>query len=215
MRDLFESIESGDLPKVKVLVTGDKSLLQTIGEYGESPLMHAISVMDRDFAIIEFLVQSGADVNFATDEGYTALHCNIDLNGPSGSGEMPYRVARLLKSRGANLEARNHYGWTPLMRAGLEGTGDEFKALLEVGADFNVIYPDFSMPAFTRGKPLVNIVIPTPTKVKMLIRAGLKPTPAIIDEANRLVAGTKDKESNFYRGTKESIQLLKAELNAA
>ena len=152
MKGVFDAISEGDFKAIKQIVMADAGVLNnSIDEFGESPLMRAISEMDRQFEIIEYLVSSGADVNFATKYGYTPLHYNIDLNGPSGSGEMPYRVARLLKDHGADTEKRNHYGWTPLMRAALEWTSYEFKALIDIGAKYDVVYPAHSMPVFTRG----------------------------------------------------------------
>lgn len=209
MKDIFDAISEGNLQVIQQIVQMDIFVLNTaIGEYGESPLMHAICKMDREFKIIEFLVKQGANVNFATKEGYTPLHYNIDLNGPSGSGEMPYRVARLLKDHGADTEIRNHYGWTPLMRAVLEGTDDEFKALLNIGADYNVGYPNYAMPVFTRGKSLASILMTSPGKIKILLDAGFRPTLSLITEGKESLAKAKDPNSPFSKRVKESIHII-------
>ncbi len=216
MIGIFEAISEGDLERIREIVRADPSILNTaIGEYGESPLMASISDMERRLEIIEFLVESGANVGFATKEGYTALHCNIDLNGPSGSGRLPDQVARLLKDKGANVEARNHYGWTPLMRAAIEGTGDEFKALLDIGADFGVRYPAHAMPAFTRGRSLASIVLPQPEKVRMLLAAGFKPEPSLIDDAKQSLEEAKDPDSSYGKGLRESMEIIQGALGAA
>jgi len=45
------------------------------------------------------------------------------------------------------------------MRAALEGTNDEFKALLDIGARYDVEYPNYTMPVFTRRKSLASILM--------------------------------------------------------
>lgn len=210
MHGIFKAIEDGDLQAIKRIVLAEPGVLNDcVGGFGESPLMRAICDMERRYEIIEFLVVSGADVNFATKEGYTPLHYNMDLNGPSGTGELPYRIARLLKDRGADTEKRNHYGWTPLLRAALEGTYDEFKALLDVGADYNVEYPGHSMPAFTRGRTLASIAMMYPGKVRALLAAGFKPTVSLVREAESSLAGVKDHDSDYAKALRESLELIR------
>ncbi|GAC1471985.1 MAG: hypothetical protein PVSMB1_19540 [Gemmatimonadaceae bacterium] len=209
MNDIFDAISSGDFQAIRQIVQADGSVLNAaIGKYGQSPLMHAIHEVDRRFEIIEFLVEQGADVNFATEEGYTPLHSNMDLNGPSGSGEMPYRVARLLKHHGADTEIRNHYGWIPLLRAALEGTADEFKALLEIGAKYDVSYPDCSMPVFTRGKSLASIVMPQPEKISIRLEFGFKPDQSLILESKRALSEADDPNSCYSSGIRRSLDII-------
>ena len=168
--------------------------------------------MDRDYSIVEYLVQAGADVNYGTGEGYTALHSNIDLNGPSGTGKLPYKIARLLKEHGADVEAKNHYGWTPLMRAALEGTKDEFKALLEIGARYDTPYDQTrSMPEFTRGRSIAGVVLAEPEKLQILIDFGFKPARYLIDLANEIRKGT-DKHGRFSKAVKRSVEIIKEHL---
>lgn len=209
MKGIFDAISEGDFQAVKQIVEADAGVLNnSVGEFGESPLMRAIREMDRQFETIEFLVRSGADVNFATKEGYTPLHYNIDLNGPSGSGEMPYRVARLLKDHGADTEKRNHYGWTPLMRAALEGANDEFKALIDIGAKYDVVYPAHSMPVFTRGESLARISMVSPEKIRILLAAGFRPDTSLVREIKRDLAKVKDPDSGYAKGLEESLRII-------
>ena len=204
------------MESIKAMVLADPSCINSaIGEYGESPLMHAISGMDRDWEIIKFLVDSGANVTFCTKEGYTPLHSNIDLNGPSGSGELPYQIARLLKERGADTEARNHYGWTPLMRAALEGTTDEFKALLDIGARYDVQYTEYSMPVFTRGRSLAEISMPWAEKFALLLKFGLKPDSALLAAGMNSLAKVKGPESEYSKNVRASVGMIKKALNVS
>lgn len=209
MKGIFDAISEGDFQTIKQVVEVDAGVLNnSVGEFGESPLLHAISEMERQFEIIEFLVRSGADVNFATKEGYTPLHYNVDLNGPSGSGEMPYRVARLLKDHGADTEKRNHYGWTPLMRAALEGTNDEFKALIDIGAKYDVVYPAHSMPVFTRGESLPRISMTSPAKIQILLAAGFRPDLSFVREVKGDLAKVNDPDSAYAKGLVESLCII-------
>lgn len=210
MHEIFAAIEAGDLGAIERIVLADPGVLNScVGQFGQSPLMSAICQMERSYEIIEFIVKSGADVNFATKEGYTPLHFNMDLNGPSGTGELPYRVARLLKDHGADTEKRNHYGWTPLLRAALEATTDEFKALLDIGAKFDVEYPAHSMPVFTRGRTLASIAMVWLEKVRALLAAGFKPTPSLVSEAEKSLAEAKDSESRYASDLRESLELVR------
>ncbi len=209
MHGIFKAIEDGNLPAIRRMVLAEPGVLNNcVGAFGESPLMRAICDMERRYEIIEFLVVSGADVNFATKEGYTPLHYNIDLNGPTVYGELPYRIARLLKDHGADTEKRNHYGWTPLLRAALEGTTDEFKALLDIGAKYDVAYTDYSMPAFTRGRPLASIAMMYPEKIRALLAAGFKPPAALAREAEKSLAEVKDANSVYAEALRESLALI-------
>ena len=209
MKGVFDAISEGDFKAIKQIVMADAGVLNnSIDEFGESPLMRAISEMDRQFEIIEYLVSSGADVNFVTKYGYTPLHYNIDLNGPSGSGEMPYRVARLLKDHGADTEKRNHYGWTPLMRAALEGTSDEFKALIDIGAKYDVVYPAHSMPVFTRGESLARISMPRPEKIRALLDAGFRPTPSLVREVKLAVLNVENPDAGYAKALQESLRII-------
>jgi ankyrin repeat protein len=213
MKGIFQAIEEGDLQTIRRIVEADPGLLNnSVGQCGESPLMRAICDMERSFEIIEFLVKSGADVNFATKDGYTPLHFNVDLNGGSGTGEMPYRVARLLKDHGADTEKRNHYGWTPLLRAALEGTEDEFRALLDIGAKYDVEYPGYSMPVFTRGKSLASVAMVYPGKIRALLAAGFKPSLSLVTEAEDNLAEAKDPDSDYANALRESIDLIRKNL---
>ncbi|MBI5744021.1 MAG: hypothetical protein HY952_05685 [Elusimicrobia bacterium] len=210
MHEIFKAISEGDIKAIRRIVQADPGLLNnSVGEFGESPLMRAICDMDRRYEIIEFLVESGADVDFSTKEGYTPLHYNMDLNGLSGTGELPYKVARLLKDHGADTEKRNHYGWTPLLRAALEGTTDEFKALLDIGAKYDVEYPDYSMPVFTRGKSLPSIAMAYPEKVRMLLAAGFRPARFLAEEAEKALAEVRDPDSDYAEALRESLGLIR------
>lgn len=76
--------------------------------------------------ILDLLLKNGADPNVRNAEGETLLHLIAD----------PVAI-RLLLAAGANIEARDNKGWTPLMsHASYETTGpDAIYTLLAEGAD--------------------------------------------------------------------------------
>jgi len=187
-------------------------------EYEMTPLMVAVSSPERSVEIIKAILDSGADVNDNTSEGYTPLHMMVDINGPGGTGKMPYEIANLLIRYGAKTEIRQHWGWTPLMRAALEGTDDEFIAILDAGASTRMVYPRNSLPEFIRGADILEIVLSEPIKVSALIKAGYPVTERHLGSAESRIKETimeqstakYDKEwtDKYIEDIKQSIKLL-------
>ncbi len=204
MSEINAAIENGNLKAIREIVKADSRVInrQDEDEY-YSPLAFAIRDMDRTFEVIEFLVMNGADVNWKSVDGYTPLHLNVDVNGPSGSGELPYEVASLLKKHGADIEARNDYGWTPLLYAGLQGTADEFAALLAIGASYAVHYPEKSMPVFTRGKSLAQIALARPEIINLLLKYGFRPTEDLLECARKYIKEAEDRPLNMSQKSKK------------
>jgi ankyrin repeat protein len=171
-KEFEEAIEDNDIEAVKKLLDEKPQLLEETNTFGMTPLMRAVSAMERSVECIKVLIEAGADVNAKTYEGYTPLHCAVDINGPSCRGEMPSQIMRLLVNAGAQLEEQQHWGWTPLMRAVLEGTSDEVRALLAVGANPNKIFPQHTLPEFIRGRSILSAAVLDPEVMKLLIEAG-------------------------------------------
>ncbi|CAL4190548.1 unnamed protein product, partial [Meganyctiphanes norvegica] len=73
----------------------------------------------------------GGDPNWSNPASYskTALHMAALNNFPS--------IVRTLLSKGANLEARNDQGWTPLYSASRDGCNEALAVLISCGADVN------------------------------------------------------------------------------
>jgi ankyrin repeat protein len=210
---LFQAIEDGDSMLVQAILHKQPDLVHARDEYEMTPLMAAVSSSERSVEAIEAILKAGAGVNDKTSEGYSPLHMMVDVNGPSGSGNMPYEIANLLVRYGADTESRQHWGWTPLMRAALEGTNDEFIAILAVGASTQVTYPSNSLPEFTRGEDILEIVLSEPTKVSALIKAGFPVAKKHIKSAEARMeqsTGKFDKEwSNKYiADIQRSIELM-------
>lgn len=106
-----------------------------------TPLIRAL--MEGQDNVARFLIDNGADVNFASSDGHTPLH----TAARRGWG------LELLIEHGANLEARDDDGATPLFTA-LEGLGSTLNQLLNAGAEVDVYNDEDLSPLaviFTHG----------------------------------------------------------------
>ena len=88
--------------------------------------------------IAKLLLERGADVTVATQDGWTPL------NSASDSGYIG--VVKLLLEKGADVTVETNKGWTPLNSASSNGHVDVVKLLLEYDADVTVATQDGSTP---------------------------------------------------------------------
>ncbi|KAJ8957820.1 hypothetical protein NQ318_001816 [Aromia moschata] len=142
----------GNLPGIKQILNKFPFVnIDAANETGNSPLMMASK---RDHAeVIEYLCKKGANVNHQNKKYYTALHYAAN-SGYTHSmtvliklGEYFYwakhqdikRICKTIRflNAGADLNAKDSYGITPLMRTCKWGFLDTCKILLEAGADLN------------------------------------------------------------------------------
>jgi ankyrin repeat protein len=170
---IFEAVEAGDVNRVRQLLKTSPSVLNELDDFGFTPLMRAVASMERTTAMIQAFIDAGADVNAKTVEDYTALHMLAGSMASPDSTATPEQIVKLLKDVGADLEVRQHWGWTPLMGAAVEGTIDELKAFVDAGADVNKKFPLDTLPEFLGGRTTLMAVIAEPEKTKMLIDAGV------------------------------------------
>ena len=102
-------------------------LLLGAGGSGRPPLVDAAKRGDRD--AVRALVQQGASVNAADEDGTTALHW--------ASYRDDVRSADLLIRAGARVNAPNDLGVTPLWTASQNGSAAMVRRLLDEGANPN------------------------------------------------------------------------------
>ncbi|XP_076759847.1 tankyrase isoform X2 [Xylocopa sonorina] len=128
LRELFEACKTGDLARVKALVTPKTVNARDTAGRKSTPLHFAAGYGRRD--VVEFLLSAGASIQARDDGGLHPLH-NACSFGHSD-------VVRLLLEAGANPNTRDNWNYTPLHEAAIKGKIDVCIALLQHGADANI-----------------------------------------------------------------------------
>ncbi|XP_072851404.2 poly [ADP-ribose] polymerase tankyrase-2 isoform X2 [Pogona vitticeps] len=124
-RELFEACRNGDVERVKRLVRPENVNGRDTAGRKSSPLHFAAGFGRRD--VVEYLLQSGANVHARDDGGLIPLHNACSF----GHAE----VVNLLLRHGADPNARDNWSYTPLHEAAIKGKIDVCIVLLQHGAD--------------------------------------------------------------------------------
>ena len=125
---LHYACESGSLESVKMLVRAGAEVRAT-NHRGETCLVRAIhAARYGHIETLRYLVcLPEVDVNYRHAGNYTALHCAVD--------EKPRTdVLQVLIDAGADIDAKNNEGRSPLHSACASGALDVVKMLVEAGA---------------------------------------------------------------------------------
>ncbi len=181
------AIESGDLETIKSLVQGGASA-DTLIEYGEhkiTPLMKAC--WDGELEIATYLLDQGADVNFADEEGDTALFQAIKR----GRAEF----AQLLIDRGAKVNVKDVRQFTPLTTAAAAADEETTKVLVKAGADLKAETFGLTPLMFAVASRKIPIV-------KLIVELG-----APVDQVSSM-SGQTALFSAIYGGNAEMVQAL-------
>lgn len=127
--DIFEASATGDLERVKALVSQDKALLNAFSPDGFTPL--GLSTYFGHLPTTRFLVEAGAGVNIASGNAFkvTPLHSACAISH--------LELAKLLLENGADVNARQNSGFTPLHSAAHNGQLALAQLLVSSGADIN------------------------------------------------------------------------------
>jgi len=122
----------GHTPLTRAKTTGNKDLVELLKAKGAkdaatiSSAIH-LAADTGDLAKLKSLIEAGADVNAKEEKGgRTPLFV-------AGDSE----VARFLIAQGANVNATDKAGWTPLHSACFNGNKNKVELLLAKGADIN------------------------------------------------------------------------------
>jgi ankyrin repeat protein len=130
---LFLAAMAGDRDNIALLLANGADAnrkMDIIGIFPSSPLLGAVPFGDP--AIIQALVQGGADIHERDNDGMTPLHWAVVAHHPG--------VVKALLAAGADVNAVDHFGYTPLLYAATIDFGDSetVTALLKAGADPNI-----------------------------------------------------------------------------
>jgi ankyrin repeat protein len=128
--DVFEAASYGDSQRLTALVDGDASLLGAYSTDGFTPL-HFAGFFNQE-AAADVLLARGAPVDAVTRNDMA----NQPLHAAAAGGNVS--ICRKLIAAGADVNARQHGGFTPLHEAVLRGDRAMVELYIESGADVSL-----------------------------------------------------------------------------
>lgn len=133
---LYQAAAAGDVREAASLIEEGADVNRPHRPWELTPLLVAVGV---DEALTDLLIEAGADVNAREREGVTVLMKAVH----GGSAAI---VARLLDEPELDVNARGPRGNTALTYAVLYGYPEMVEALIERGADVDVVRADGTTP---------------------------------------------------------------------
>ena len=113
--------------------------VDALDNYSRTPLHFAASNQNAD-QLVKFLIDSGANFNFVAKTGLVSDEDNQSRSGTAlhiAAGRNYIKIAEVLISQGANINAYDGSGDTPLHDAARIGSLDVAELLINNGADVN------------------------------------------------------------------------------
>jgi ankyrin repeat protein len=156
---LTSAVKSGNFEAIDFFIENGVDVNRADGN-GMTPVHHA--AMAEDPKILEMLIRAGGSVNKTDEHGNTPLHVLFGMQSSMEDVDKKAERARLLLAYGANIDAVNLYGDTPLIMA----------------VDSFVCLPKWAQ-VLLAGKPNINAVN-SQGKTALIAAAGIVSYPDII-----------------------------------
>ncbi len=168
---IFEAIDAGDVAAIEEAVQ-HQDVNGTYGPDGLTPLTFALARTDPNLQVLLALFEAGADAAATAAMGGTALSPlafgRYDAWGPTEV----YELTKALVALGADLEARDDAGLTPVQRAVFNQNAPITEALLRCGADANATFPEDVAPDFLFGMTPLHAAVMDPDLARLLVNYG-------------------------------------------
>lgn len=129
MTALHWAVYRDDLPTARLLAS---ARVAVTNRYGVTPL--SLACQNGNTAMVEWLLERGADPNTAVRGGETVLMTAARTGRPG--------PVKALLVRGAQVDAKERRGQTALMWAAAEGHAEVVDLLIQSRADFRTALPD-------------------------------------------------------------------------
>lgn len=137
--DAFEAAAVGDMDALRAALDAEPDVVRRHSHDGWT-LLH-LAAFFRHVDAVRLLLQRGADVRAVSTNPMRNTPLHAALAGP-----LPIQGLRLLLDAGADVNARQHGGYTALQSAAQHGHIDVIDLLLERGADVNAATDDGRRP---------------------------------------------------------------------
>ncbi len=149
---LYEAAAAGNLERVRRLVQADRGTVNSYSHDGFTPLH--LAAFFGNSAILDFLVEAGADVNAVATNG--SLLRPIHSAAAHSQNQVAQNMVETLVVHGADVNVKQQGGFTAIHTAADNGNLPLAQYLLAHGADVNVKTDDGKTPlamALEKGRP--------------------------------------------------------------
>lgn len=187
------AVKSGDVSKLKQLIAANPTIINAQDKDGNTPLHLAAEAANTE--LVDYLIMKGAKIDILNTDNQTPLHLaiiggglTITLSSPfsgtvtgavSKSKQEPEEVALLLLTKGADANAEDKYGATPLRWACSRGYVRVANELLKRGAnadhgDLGGVTP-LQKAAMNGSKAIISLLVGAGANASLADKQGITP----------------------------------------
>jgi len=127
MDEFLEAVTKGDRARVRAMLAQDPSLVDRKSESGVSAVLMAVYYQKPE--LVSLLLDAGAEVNSASRNSQRVMPIHSSVASHS------LDITRTLLENGADVNAVQQDGYTPLLEAAQAGELETLELLLQYGAD--------------------------------------------------------------------------------